>query len=306
MVGADPSRLCLDTADASTRSPSFVTGKLIDRRRMKKPLMDNVNHAGRRVSFVESGRGPCVALLPPGASPAVIWTDVANVLGTSFRTVAINFSGYGDTQAFSGERALQLDDEAEAVFAVLDKSAEPIHIVGHSYGGAVAVRCALMCPQRIKTLTLIEPALYPLLEECGETRLAEEVTRINAEFIERAKLGERELAFKDYYNYYNQSQDAWDGLPERLRGALVSATPTVATGLEAIHDCPTTLDDCRAISLPTLLLRGAQTDDVHAAVTDLLAKEIPRARRIVVDGAQHMLSLSHPEAVATAISDHCR
>jgi lipase len=266
--------------------------------------MEHIDHDGRRISFEVTGSGEPIVMLPPGASPATVWRDVAKVLGRGWRTVAINFSGYGDTESFLDSRPMQLDDEGEAVFAVLANFPEPAHLVGHSYGGAVALRCCLTQPERIRSLILIEPAAYPILDESGDTELSTEVKRVNAEFVARVHAGQPALAFKDCYNYYNQSAHGWDKLPERLRNGLLSAVSTVAVGLEAIHECPTSLADCERIEQPTVLLRGEKTDPVHGALTDLLAKMIPGARHDVVSGAGHMLSLTHPHAVAGVIERH--
>ena len=266
--------------------------------------MKHVTHSDRQICFEETGSGEPVVLLPPGASPAVVWKDVAVILGARFRCLAVNFSGYGGTESFCKTRPMRLDDEVEAVFAVAEKFSKTVYIVGHSYGGAVALRCCLNRPQRVRTLTLIEPATYPILDESGDDELSAEVNRVNSEFVTRADAGEFEPAFRSYYNYYNQSQDGWDNLPERLRAGLLSASSTVAVGLKAIHASPTTLADCARIAHPTLLLRGERTDPVHGTLTDLLASTIPGAKRHIVREAGHMLTLTHAREVADAIETH--
>ena len=102
--------------------------------------MKHVTHCGRQICFEETGSGEPVVLLPPGASPAVVWKDVAVILSARFRCLAVNFSGYGGTESFCKTRPMRLDDEVEAVFAVAEKFSKTVHIVGHSYGGAVALR----------------------------------------------------------------------------------------------------------------------------------------------------------------------
>ena len=50
----------------------------------------------------------------------------------------------------------------------MDEAPEPVHIVGHSYGGALALRVTLQRPQKVASLTLYEPSCFQLLDELGE------------------------------------------------------------------------------------------------------------------------------------------
>src|SRR3546814_6449107 len=64
-----------------------------------------------------------------------------------------------------------LADDAAAVLRVLDArtgGASDFHLVGHSYGGAVALKIALTRPQRVLSLTLIEPVVFHLLPLAGD------------------------------------------------------------------------------------------------------------------------------------------
>ena len=139
---------------------------------------------GRTVSYEadgpDDGSAPLILFQPPGASGASIWRPVAAVLQDRFRTAAVNRSGYGDTEAFAGPEPMTLRDEA-ALFAAVIRAELPnsrgrtAHIVGHSYGGTIALVLALAWPELVGRLTLLEPAPYVLLREAGEAALAEEI-----------------------------------------------------------------------------------------------------------------------------------
>jgi len=263
-----------------------------------------IDGAGRRISFLESGSGVSIVLLPPGASGASAWRAVADELSARFRPIAVNPSGYADTDSFAGERPLRLDDEADAVLAVLAGDRDPAHLVGHSYGGAIALRLAARWPGRFRSLTLIEPANYPFLRQAGEDRLATEVERVNHAFIDQVRAGRRESAFESYFDYYNGVDGSWARLPENARRRLLSITATVAAALTAVHADGMSLRDCAKLSLPVLLVHGSTTDRVHARLTELIAREIPGAHLETVEGAGHMLTLTHPNVIARLIASH--
>ncbi len=270
--------------------------------------MPTIEHAGRRISYEKCGCGPPLVLLPPGASPAAAWRRVAERLAPDFCCLAVNPSGYGDTEPFAGPGAITMDDEAAAVSAIIahESSSEAVHLIGHSYGGAIALQMMLDRPQRFASLTLIEAAPYPLLAEAGETDLAAQVEDVNRRYIADVEAGRHETALETYIDYYNGTPGAWAGMAPEVRQRFLGIAETVAAGLAANHGAALALADCAVLQVPTLVVRGARTDAVHGRLAELLAQRIPGARLETVAEAGHMLTLSHPEAVARLIAAQVR
>jgi len=265
--------------------------------------LPTIDHAGRTVSYEEAGAGPTMLLLPPGASPAAAWRPVMERLAGRFRMVAVNFAGYGETDRFPGGALRDLSAEAAAVAAVAARLDGPIHLVGHSYGGAVALRLAVAGALPLASLTLIEPASYHLLRPAGETALADEVEAVNYGFIDTVAAGDPETAFRAYIDYYTTGPGAWDAMPEKARARFLAIADVVAQALGSAHGETLTLDDAGALSLPSLVVYGAETTKSHLRVSELLAVAIPGARLEVVPQAAHMLTITHPDEVARLIAD---
>ena len=99
------------------------------------------------------------------------WAHLAETLGQSHRVLAPDIAGYGnDPGPF--EMPTTLAEEVEALTYGLAEATGPIHLVGHSYGGAIAFKIATDSPlaHRVRSLTLIEPVLPTLLLESGADR----------------------------------------------------------------------------------------------------------------------------------------
>jgi len=265
--------------------------------------LPTIDHDGRRIGYEEAGAGPTLLLLPPGASPAAAWRPVMERLADRFRLVAVNFSGYGETERLGDDAPLTLEVEAAAVAAVAARFDGPFHLVGHSYGGAVALRLALVGALPLASLTLIEPAAYQLLRPAGETALADEVEAVNFGFIETVAAGDPEAAFRAYIDYYTTGPGAWDAMPQKGRARLLGIAEAVARALGSAHGETLGLADARALPVPTLVVYGAETTHSHARVSELLAEAIPGARLEIVPHAAHMLTLTHPDAVAALLAD---
>jgi pimeloyl-ACP methyl ester carboxylesterase len=265
--------------------------------------LPTIDHAGRTIGYEEAGAGPTMLLLPPGASPGAAWRPVMERLTDRFHLVAVNFAGYGDTTPFPGDAPRNLAAEADAVAAIAARLDGPIHLVGHSYGGAVALRLAVAGALPLATLTLMEPACYHLLRPAGETALADEVEAVNFGFIETVAQGDPETAFRAYIDYYTTGPGAWDAMPEKARARFLAIAGVVAQALASAHGETLTLDDAGALALPCAVVYGAETTQSHVRVSELLAAAIPNARLEVVPHAAHMLTLTHPYEIAQLLAD---
>lgn len=120
--------------------------------------MPDIAAAGEHLSYLKSGTGERTILLVHGfASDARSWSLNQPALAAAGATVyAIDLPGHGllPAQAIGG-----LDRLADVVLAAAEAlSPAPIHLIGHSMGGAIALRAAARAPARVQRLTLIAPA----------------------------------------------------------------------------------------------------------------------------------------------------
>lgn len=235
----------------------------------------------------ESGDGSPVLLLHAGVTDRRVWDLLVPLLAPSHRVIRFDSRGYG----LSSRPKAPFSHVADAV-SVLDAfEVERAHLVGLSQGGATALDTALAHPGRVATLSLVAPGLsgydWPRLP--GYEERMEAFTRGDLKGVldglvalwAPLSIGHDDLAV-------TMLSDALDFLlEEELEIEEPSAVPRLGE-----------------VAAPTLVVLGAEDIDVITAIGDLLAGEIPGARRVVLAGADHILPLRVPGELAALLADH--
>jgi pimeloyl-ACP methyl ester carboxylesterase len=117
-----------------------------------------------KVDFLEAGSsGPVVMLVHSSVSGARQWRRLMDDLKDRFRVRAVNLFGYGKTPPWPAETLQSLDDQARLVEAALPADADEIYLVGHSFGGSVAMKAAARLAARVTKLVLLETNPFYLL-----------------------------------------------------------------------------------------------------------------------------------------------
>src|SRR5499426_673714 len=178
------------------------------------------------VEYGETGTGPAVVLVHSSASGNRQWRRLADELEPRYRLIAINLFGYGATAPWPGDRPLTLGDAAELVVAVTEPLPEPIALVGHSLGAAVAFEAALRLGARVAKLIAYEPILFHLLAPHGFTAAATEIRGVASSYSARTAAGDWASAGKLFVDYWS-GPGAWDDMTDERRHGVTKLLPNV-------------------------------------------------------------------------------
>lgn len=119
-----------------------------------------VNVAGQRVHVEQAGEGEPVVLLHGFGGSTHLWRQVIPRLAVRHRVVAIDLNGFGWTERPRAREAYTIEGQAALVRGVLDAlGIERAHLVGHSYGGGLAIWLAARHPERVRSLSLVASTL---------------------------------------------------------------------------------------------------------------------------------------------------
>ncbi|HEY7611341.1 MAG TPA: alpha/beta hydrolase [Alphaproteobacteria bacterium] len=245
------------------------------------------------VNYVEAGSGPLVVLVHASMSGARQWSGLMETLQNRYRLRAINLFGYGRTPQWAAEQPPALDDYADLVLSALPPGAERVALVGHSFGGAVAMQAARRLDARAARLILIEPSLFSLLAAGGRSEAHAEIAAV-ADGMEQLA---PEAAAEQFIGYW-AGDAAWAATPPERKEAFVHAVGLVRHEFGAAFAGGTTLAQWReALPRRTLVVCAAETKRSSREVVELLALAGGGWEFALVPEGGHMSPLTHPKLV---------
>ena len=250
-----------------------------------------------------SGHGSPVMLLHGSASNAKQWRSSVDYLKGRFEVLTPDLPGNGKSAGFL-EQSQTIDASARHLKPFLDHVDGPVHLVGHSFGGAVALKIATLWPERVRSLTLIEPAAFSAFwtEHGFDHPLTRAFLQMGAAAHRCFAKGEAHAAMRHFIDFWNGS-GAWDRTSRPLQDKLTPCMAQVLRDFDALTKDVMTDHDLAGVVCPVQILRGDASPQVMATLTGHLTARLPFASEKVFAGAGHMLPLTDPHLVDPAIGD---
>lgn len=228
------------------------------------------------------------------------WQGMARALDDMLDMVAFDLPGHGRSADWDGVSDLQTVSMQMAL-DFLDP-AQPMDLIGHSFGGTIAARIAAERPELVRSLVLIEPVLFAVALQ-DRPDLKEAHGEEMHDYFSAIEAGELEQATRIFSRFWGDGR-AWDTIPEPQRAAMIKRILLVEAGAPQIYGDLSGLQSSGALNRighPTLLIEGAASPRYIAAINDGLMARLRRAERVVIDGAGHMVPITHPDEVAAQV-----
>jgi pimeloyl-ACP methyl ester carboxylesterase len=239
----------------------------------------------------EGARGPAVFLHSSGMSGDQ-WRRTAEAARKAgYRTVVPDFIGSGRSPAWPDGKPFHFDRDVELVSRMLDAIGQPARLVGHSYGGFIALQAALRDPARVSGLVLYDPVAFGVLDSMADTDARADLAAVNLRWGESVAAHEAWLeGFVDFWGGPN----AWSRLREEARAEFRRVGFIVFEEVRTLMSDATAASVYRAaLRVPTLVVGGELSPIPAKRVVARLAEAIERAEVATLAGAGHMGPLTH-------------
>lgn len=250
------------------------------------------------MAYMERGAGPTIVLVPGSLNDYRYWTPQLESLSSRFRVVSVSLRHYyPEPWNGQGEFSLTLHAQDLAVF-IERMNVGPVHLVGWSRGGNVAVAPTRARPDLVRKLVLMDPGLYELAPEPGAaTNETPRMARIKAT-QGYFKSNDIEGGLQFFFDDVN-GPGTWSRLSEPLRQGRRENAWTLVGQLGDVETYPCA--DVAAFKTPVLLMTGERSPRQYAPILDGFQRCLASAARVTVPNAAHQMSQMNPPASDAAL-----
>jgi esterase len=256
------------------------------------------------MTALATGRGPALILVHGALGDYRQWDSIAKILRPRFRVVAVSRRFHWPNNPPTPTADYSVESHRDDLLALLRSIAEPVHLVGHSYGASVVLSAALAEPSIVRTLTLIEPPLPSLLPASAPELAEENASRAAMVVTLRAQVATRKdkAAALTLFDWAQGGPGGFAALPEACRHQLLENANTIGPTY-ATPPPGYTCSQLERLSMPTLILSGGDTRAFYRRSAQAAAHCIAGSRSGVIRDARHMVIVENADATAAAMLD---
>jgi lipase len=241
-----------------------------------------------------------VVFLHSGVGSAGEWREIFSLWPEGHHLIAVDAYRGGTGPGVPGQ-PLTLDDFADQVHAVVQQGGEPVHLIGFSWGGATALRLAATAPEVLASVAVIEPEAYSLLK--AEDGPGAAIRELRDGWREHIRAGNWYEAFEDFVDFYN-GPGSFAKWPAARRDAFLDAQRARGDLWDVLFHAPITAGSLASMTMPVHVVEGSGTTVVDHAICEVLLENLPWVEHSVIDGAGHMMPLTHAADLSRQLVRH--
>jgi pimeloyl-ACP methyl ester carboxylesterase len=257
--------------------------------------MSAVRVNGVELYYELAGSGEPLVLVHGSWGDHHNWERVVPALAESFQVLTFDRRGHSRSERPPGQGSVV--EDADDLAALIDElDLVPAHVAGNSFGASIVLRAATRRPDIFRSLIAHEPPLFALLAATQFAPALEEVY-LRVDTVFRAlEDGDHERGARLFVETIAFGPGAWDGqLTAGMRETFIANAPTWLDELREPNPFHMDLEALTAFDKPALMTNGSASAPFFGPVVDLVAKPLQRAKRVTIEGADHLPHISVPE-----------
>lgn len=249
-----------------------------------------------QLDYTDIGSGHIVILLHSSASDKRQWQQLITKYSHRYRFIAINLLGYGKTHPWSTKRKQRLIDHVHLLKNLSLVENEPFSLVGHSFGGSIAMKAAQYFGRQVKSLILLEPNPFYLLRQLNRKESFEEALWLEKIITHEGKKNWNE-AVKQFSDYWN-GKGNWERLSIKQKEKFSAILRPNLHEWDAVMNEDTTIDDWRKhLPSKTTIITAADTVTTIKELCDLFKQNCSNWNFEKLSIGGHLAPITRPNTV---------
>jgi pimeloyl-ACP methyl ester carboxylesterase len=254
----------------------------------------------RVVSYEEQGTGPTVVLIHGSPGNGRAWQRVAERLAGRHRVIAPDLPGHGGTTPPPADTPPDVGATAALLEALLRAVGPPALLVGHSYGGVVALALALRGRVPIGALALLEPVAVEALRLAGDDAAYAGTRAVFEGYIAGVEGGDPHQVRTMVDFWFGPG--AFERMAEPLRAYMVAQAATNVRDVRSTFRERYGVADFQRVTMPVTTLVGGRSPAITHTIARAITAHVPKGSLVTLDGATHAMIATHAEPVAEVLA----
>lgn len=257
------------------------------------------------LAVVEAGEGDALVLVHGSVSDLRTWSNQFDLFAKKFRTISYSRRYHLPNEPISADAPDPIQTHVDDLAGLIKTlGARPVHVVGHSWGGLIALLLAVQKPDLCRSLVLVEPpvlsmdvSIPPKVMQMiklffQSPKLAVGIAKLGGgaiapaekafkrgddkaaiEYFGRGVLGDRGFESLTEERY----QQVWDNRGAYRAQAMYGGFPDLIG------------ENFANVTMPVLLVNGSESPAIFGLLIDSLLERLSHARKCVVPGASHFV-----------------
>lgn len=231
------------------------------------------------------------------------WKKILKELDQKSSNYVVDLPGHGGTADPDDFESPTLKPEIDAIKKLIENKMpdKDLHLIGHSYGGVVALGITMQKILPVKKLTLFEPVDVSVLPIFNEVVATNEISKFMTEHKKIANIDDAAACARviDFWGGHG----SFEQIPVHIQKQMILMTKNNMRHWENCRNNGMEKEEYNNLNIPVTLVHGSRSNSVAKAICTSLHRNLPNSNIHIINGASHFMITSHPEQCAKIIID---
>ena len=261
--------------------------------------MPSINIEGHGFYYsIKDGRAPSIMMLCSTGLDSRQWKNVSKLLPDR-RLICLHYLGYFPSDSWDIKNPPDILIDFKAAECLLLQEESPVDLLGHSYGGFLALKLAIKHPRRIRKISIHEPILWGCLDSTELSELRNDFGEVVETFFKEELTPEEFL--EDFIDYWNES-GTWYKMSEKRKINWRKLQPKILAEARFLCYDKTPSSYWNKVKHPVFLTVGSNTPAHQFEVCRIINSSIPNIKLVEVLGG-HMGILTNNQEILPLLTE---
>ena len=264
---------------------------------------------GAEINYLDKGIGVPVVFVHGGMEDYRTWDPQIDTFSKYYRVIAYSRRFNYPNQNLTDIKDFSALTEANDLAAlIIQLKLPPVHLVGHSFGGLIALCLAKNYPQLVRSLTLSEPPIISWLPDLPNgKKLYDDFYQRFLQPVKRDFEQKDTIAVLRHTLLYFNGEDISAQLPPEIRTQLIANFPEWRAIVYSINAFPSIeKEEVQNLKIPVFLLSAGQTLPILQPINAELKRLLHVAQHFQLDDGTHDYWSTHPKQMGDALLSFLR